>query len=113
VFEEHKVTALTFADGSDHRPISATFTAVTTGETRSIAFDYLVDASGRAGIMSTKYLKNRHMNESLKNIACWGYWTGTEMYAPGTDRENSPWFEALTGESVRDLGGAPTNLFWF
>ncbi|KAJ7682875.1 hypothetical protein B0H17DRAFT_1075209 [Mycena rosella] len=98
VFEEHKVTELTFAEGSDHRPISATFTS-DAGETRSITFDYLVDASGRAGIMSTKYLKNRHMNESLKNIACWGYWTGADVYAPGTEEENSPWFEALTDES--------------
>ncbi|KAJ7468679.1 hypothetical protein FB451DRAFT_1340310 [Mycena latifolia] len=98
VYEEHRVTELTFAEGSDYRPISATFTTGT-GEAGSIAFDYLVDASGRAGIMSTKYLKNRHMNESLKNIACWGYWVGADMYAPGTERENSPWFEALTDES--------------
>ncbi|KAJ6615415.1 hypothetical protein B0H10DRAFT_2220437 [Mycena sp. CBHHK59/15] len=98
VYEERKVTELQFAAGSDSRPISATFTDAT-GQTGSITFDYLVDASGRAGIMSTKYLKNRHMNETLKNIACWGYWTGANMYAPGTDRENAPWFEALTDES--------------
>ncbi|KAJ7482206.1 hypothetical protein B0H11DRAFT_2232430 [Mycena galericulata] len=96
VYEEHKVVELAFAEGSDFRPTSAIFTTPA-GEARSITFDYLVDASGRAGIMSTKYLKNRHMNETLKNIACWGYWTGADMYAPGTDRENSPWFEALTG----------------
>ncbi|KAK7055108.1 hypothetical protein R3P38DRAFT_2845154 [Favolaschia claudopus] len=99
VYEEHKVTGLQFAEGSDHRPISATFTAPNSTETRCIQFDYLVDASGRAGIMTTKYLKNRHMNETLKNIACWAYWKGTDVYAPGTDRENSPWFEALTDES--------------
>ncbi|KAJ7780262.1 hypothetical protein DFH07DRAFT_468316 [Mycena maculata] len=98
VYEEHKVLELTFAEGSDFRPISASFTTPL-GDARSITFDYLVDASGRAGIMSTKYLKNRHMNETLKNIACWGYWKGADMYAPGTDRENSPWFEALTDES--------------
>ncbi|KAJ7657874.1 hypothetical protein DFH06DRAFT_456143 [Mycena polygramma] len=98
VFEEHKVTEIAFANGSNFRPISASFTTAT-GETQSISFDYLVDASGRAGIMSTKYLKNRHMNETLKNIACWAYWTGADMYAPGTDRENSPWFESLTDES--------------
>ncbi|KAJ7079584.1 hypothetical protein B0H15DRAFT_953950 [Mycena belliarum] len=99
VWEEHKVTGLTFTEGSDFRPISATYTTGT-GETRSIGFDYLVDASGRAGLMSATYLKNRHMNESLKNIACWGYWTGADMYAPGTERENAPWFEALTGKSA-------------
>ncbi|KAF7373328.1 FAD/NAD(P)-binding domain-containing protein [Mycena sanguinolenta] len=74
VYEEHRVTELNFAEGSDHRPVSASYTTVS-GESGSIDFDYLVDASGRAGIMSTKYLKNRHMNETLKNIACWAYWT--------------------------------------
>ncbi|KAJ7353678.1 hypothetical protein DFH08DRAFT_857474 [Mycena albidolilacea] len=98
VYEEHKVTELVFAEGSNHRPISARFTTGS-GEVRSITFDYLVDASGRAGIMSTKYLKNRHLNETLKNIACWAYFRGADMYAPGTDRENAPWFEALTDES--------------
>ncbi|KAJ7789571.1 hypothetical protein B0H14DRAFT_3115738 [Mycena olivaceomarginata] len=98
VYEEHKVTELVFAEGSNHRPISARFTT-RSGEVRSITFDYLVDASGRAGIMSTKYLKNRHLNETLKNIACWAYFRGADMYAPGTDRENAPWFEALTDES--------------
>lgn len=49
--------------------------------------------------MSTKYLKNRTFNKSLKNVAVWGYWTGTNRYAPGTKRENAPWFEALTDET--------------
>lgn len=47
--------------------------------------------------MSTQYLKNRSFSQSLKNIACWAYWTGGAVYAPGTSRENAPWFEALTG----------------
>ena len=79
------------------------------------SFDYLVDASGRAGLLSTKYapvhnifatlpnkvlhryLKNRRYNQSLKNVAVWGYWKGTGMYGKGTDRENAPFFEALSG----------------
>ncbi|KAH9895211.1 FAD/NAD-P-binding domain-containing protein [Cubamyces lactineus] len=64
-----------------------------------ITFDYLVDASGRAGIMSTKYLKNRKFNASLKNVAVWGYWKNTGMYGRGTERENAPFFEALSDES--------------
>ncbi|KAJ7922291.1 hypothetical protein B0H13DRAFT_2230484 [Mycena leptocephala] len=71
---------------------------------RSITFDYLVDASGRAGIMATKYLKNRYFNETLKNIACWAYWTSAGMYAVGTDRENAPcgwaWLIPLQGKLV-------------
>lgn len=63
----------------------------------TIAFNYLVDATGRAGLMSAKYLKNRRFTESLKNIAVWGYWTGVGSYGEGTERAGAPWFEALTG----------------
>lgn len=99
VFEEHKVTEIEFAPGSEApnlRPVACKFTNAS-GEPSRITFDYLVDASGRNGIMSTKYLKNRQMNNSLKNLACWGYWTNAQMYMPGTTRENAPWFESLTG----------------
>ncbi|KAJ8488641.1 hypothetical protein ONZ51_g3445 [Trametes cubensis] len=80
------------------RPKSVTYETAFGGK-REITFDYLVDASGRAGIMSTKYLKNRKFNASLKNVAVWGYWKNTGMYGRGTDRENAPFFEALSDES--------------
>ncbi|KAF8907986.1 hypothetical protein CPB85DRAFT_1376443 [Mucidula mucida] len=67
--------------------------------TGTTTFDYLVDATGRAGIMSTQYLKNRHFNESLKNTALWGYWSGVGTYGEATSRQGAPWFEALTDES--------------
>lgn len=47
--------------------------------------------------MSNKHLKNRHHNESLKNIAIWGYWENCGRYMPGTERENAIWIEALAG----------------
>ncbi|KAH6904966.1 hypothetical protein BKA70DRAFT_1373310 [Coprinopsis sp. MPI-PUGE-AT-0042] len=95
VFEEHKVN---LHGSPTSRPCAATFTCPD-GPGR-ITFDYLIDASGRNGIMSTKYLHNRRMNQTLKNVASWGYWTGdAKMYKPGTGRENAPWFEALTDES--------------
>ncbi|KAI0332267.1 FAD/NAD-P-binding domain-containing protein [Cubamyces sp. BRFM 1775] len=80
------------------RPRSALYETAFGGK-GEITFDYLVDASGRAGIMSTKYLKNRKFNASLKNVAVWGYWKNTGMYGQGTDRENAPFFEALSDES--------------
>ena len=67
--------------------------------TGTTTFDYLIDATGRAGIMSTKYLKNRHFNVSLKNVAFWGYWVDVDTYGVGTKRQGAPWFEALTGET--------------
>jgi flavin-dependent dehydrogenase len=79
------------------RPVAATYQVKETKESGRIAFDYVVDASGRIGILSTKYMKNRRYNQGLKNVANWGYWEGCNKYAPGTTRENSPFFEALQG----------------
>ncbi|KAK4112268.1 FAD/NAD(P)-binding domain-containing protein [Canariomyces notabilis] len=81
------------------RPVAATYQVKETKESGRIAFDYVVDASGRIGILSTKYMKNRRYNQGLKNVANWGYWEGCNKYAPGTTRENSPFFEALQDES--------------
>lgn len=53
------------------------------GTSGRIEFDYLVDASGRAGVISTRYLKNRKLKEALKNIANWTYWKGASPYAEG------------------------------
>jgi flavine halogenase len=55
VFEQTKVSEIEFVNRNrdDLRPFKAHFMSHT-GEKGSIAFDYLVDASGRNGIMSTK-----------------------------------------------------------
>jgi hypothetical protein len=78
------------------RALSATWSRKN-GASGKITFDYIVDASGRAGVISTKYLKNRTVNEGLRNIANWTYWRGAKIYGVGTERETSPFFEALGG----------------
>lgn len=110
------MTSISFDADDDGKPISVSWTQVTpennTIATRTISglttFTHLIDASGRAGLISTKYLKNRHFNASLKNIAVWGYWSecsdreakgGMGTYGKGTVREGAPWFEALKDES--------------
>lgn len=74
------------------RAVSASWTNKETGTAGVVNFDYLVDASGRNGMMSTKYLKNRKMNtgESLQSVANWGYWTNGGTCAVGTPREGCP-----------------------
>ncbi|KAI7968178.1 hypothetical protein EIK77_010348 [Talaromyces pinophilus] len=105
IFDGVKVTSLEFVpnkeadlptDGTADpgRPVSATWTAKD-GRTGSISFDYLVDASGRVGIVTTKYLKTRSYNQDLKNVASWGYWRGAISYGVGTPKEGQPFFEAL------------------
>jgi flavin-dependent dehydrogenase len=75
VYEGTEVKTLSF-DGD--RPRSATWAEVANKEnTGEIAFDFLIDASGRAGIMANRYLKNRHIHEAFQNVATWGYWQGT------------------------------------
>lgn len=108
VYELTRVTCLKFSETDPSRPISASWkhTPSTRSTTKteknspitgSTTFDYLIDATGRTGIISTRYLKNRYFNEALKNIAVWGYWEGAGSYGAGTERAGAPWFEALTG----------------
>jgi flavin-dependent dehydrogenase len=99
VIEETKVTGVNFED-DDHtkRAISANWQNKQ-GETGTISFDYVIDASGRNGIICTKYLKNRSYNEDLKNVAVWGYWKNGGDYLAGTPRGGSPLSEALTDET--------------
>ncbi len=48
------------------------------GVTQEVKFDHLIDASGRAGILSNRYLQNRKYHKSFQNVAFWGYWDGVE-----------------------------------
>lgn len=91
------------------RPVSVTWSHIPTISSCTadsacqgvITFDYLVDASGRNGILSTKYMKNRKLNSNLKNVAIWGYWDGVGTYGKGTRAEGAPYFEALKGTLMR------------
>jgi flavin-dependent dehydrogenase len=74
VFEGTEIRSLSF-EGDRLR--KATWSQVVGGsDTGEISFDYLVDASGRAGVMAMHYLKNRHYHNAFQNVAIWGYWTG-------------------------------------
>lgn len=100
VFDGVKVTSISFEDDSNpmkSRPIRASYIRKADGLSGEISFKYIIDASGRIGLLSTKYLKNRIYNKSLKNIAWWGYWSGVTPYGLGTEREGNPFFEALIG----------------
>ncbi|KAJ8076890.1 hypothetical protein PM082_001313 [Marasmius tenuissimus] len=126
VYEQTKVTGISFSPDDPTKPISASWihtpppspisppaSPVQTSDEKvpssndpkpefikgTTTFCHLIDASGRAGIMSTTYLKNRYFNSSLKNIAVWGYWNNVGTYGTETPRQGAPWFEALTDES--------------
>ena len=82
VFEGTEIRSLSF-DGD--RPRSATWSQVVGGHgTGEISFDYLIDASGRAGVIAMHYLKNRRYHQAFQNVAIWGYWkdAGRMSFAP-------------------------------
>ncbi|TFK49585.1 FAD/NAD-P-binding domain-containing protein [Heliocybe sulcata] len=101
VYQQTRIESLEIVNG---RPYAAQWKH--REETGRISFDYLIDCSGRQGLMSTKYLKNRSHNVTLRNIATWGYWTGNVgMYGQGTSREGAIWLEGL-------IDGSP-GWVWF
>lgn len=72
-----EVNKIHFDEADKDRPRAATVSRVgAQGERWDIHFDYLVDASGRMGIMANRYLRNRKYHEVFKNVAVWGYWRG-------------------------------------
>ncbi|KJK64105.1 O-methyltransferase [Aspergillus parasiticus SU-1] len=101
-FDDTKVASIEFAPSEDvnplGRPVSATWTRKD-GTSGTLAMDYIVDASGRNGLISTKYLKNRTFNKGLRNVASWGYWKGGGVHGVGTHKEGAPYFEALKDAS--------------
>ncbi|OAQ97384.1 hypothetical protein LLEC1_04213 [Akanthomyces lecanii] len=115
IFDETKVDTIQFVPGfctaaTDNtttnttdqagpgRPVSATWTRHD-GTSGSLSFNYLVDASGRRGLLSTKYLKNRKFNDNFKNVASWAYWKSENLYGEGTHMYGAPYFEALDDAS--------------
>ncbi|KAI3336416.1 FAD/NAD(P)-binding domain-containing protein [Xylariaceae sp. AK1471] len=74
------------------RPVSASWSQKEGGLSGTIRFKYVVDASGRNGLVSTKYLKNRKYNQGLKSIAIWGYYKNAKTHGPGV---GDPFFEAI------------------
>lgn len=81
VFEGIEVKSLSF---EGDRPRSATWSQVVgPSDAGEVSFDFLIDASGRAGIMSTRYLHNRREANAFQNIATWGYWKNAKRLPDG------------------------------
>lgn len=79
VFEGVEVRNVEF-DGE--RPVSAGWLEKSgnngAGERQGkTTFTYLIDASGRDGILANHYLRNRRYHKVFQNIAVWGYYKNT------------------------------------
>lgn len=103
VYEGVEVRSLVF-DGE--RPIQANWQQKDLDgrpdEQGEISFKYLIDASGRNGIISNRYLRNRHFHNVFQNIAVWGYWKDYDKLATGREGD-------IAVGSIRDgwLWGIP------
>ena len=45
----------------------------------TVKFDYVIDASGRTGVISQQHFKMRSQHAIFQNIAIWGYWQGARL----------------------------------
>ena len=82
VFEGTNVRDIVY-DGE--RPVAAQWEHLASGEIGETRFDHVIDASGRAGIVATRYLNNRRYNDMFRNVAVWGYWEGMQRLPDGRD----------------------------
>ncbi|WP_019059271.1 NAD(P)/FAD-dependent oxidoreductase [Streptomyces prunicolor] len=71
---EHGITAKSVTFGDTGRPTAVDCKAEDGTDFTIEGFDFLVDASGRSGLLSSKHLRNRKPHEIFRNVAIWGYW---------------------------------------
>jgi flavin-dependent dehydrogenase len=64
-FHDDRAASASWSSGGDH------------GE---IAFDYVIDASGRSGVLARQF-GSRRVHDVFRNVAVWGYWRGTHPLA--------------------------------
>jgi len=98
VFEETSVTGVQL-DGE--RPVRASWQRAD-GTKGEISFDYVVDASGVSGLMSTKVLHNRQIQPAFTNIAVGSYW---KNYTPYVTPDGKPQEGEFYMEALRDGSG--------
>lgn len=53
------------------------------GRRHDAEFDFVVDASGRAGVLSAQHFRNRQAHDVFRNVAIWSYYRGGSLL-PGT-----------------------------
>jgi flavine halogenase len=96
VHEETAVTDIEFCDG---RPVRAAL--ANGGGASAIGFDYLIDATGHTGLLSSRYLGNRRAEEAFANVAVGSYFRGARPYRDhrGVERPGAFSMEALTDGS--------------
>jgi flavin-dependent dehydrogenase len=94
-------TAITSVEFKDSLPVAAV-THNADGSNRRILFDYMVDATGQAGLLSAKYFRNRRQEIAFANVAAGGYFRGARPYR---DRYGIEHRGVFSGEALIDGSG--------
>jgi flavin-dependent dehydrogenase len=76
---QHGITAKRVTFTPDGRPCAVRCTAEDGTPLTIGGFDFLIDASGRAGLLSARHFGNRRPHRFFRNVAIWGYWTGARL----------------------------------
>jgi flavin-dependent dehydrogenase len=74
VTQAAQVSAVTF-DGD--RAVGAQWQH--NGRTHGAEFDFVVDASGRAGVLSAQHFRSRRQHDIFRNVAIWSYYQGGSL----------------------------------
>jgi flavin-dependent dehydrogenase len=61
------------------RPVAAEWTRRGDSTVNTVRFDHIIDASGRAGVLSQQHLGLRQQHEIFQNIAIWSYWDNATL----------------------------------
>jgi flavin-dependent dehydrogenase len=80
-YEGHRISDIRF---SGDRAVAARWQDAD-GNGGELEFSHLIDASGRAGLLSRNYFKNRRMHDVFRNIGVWAYWKDAQEIKEGPD----------------------------
>lgn len=99
--DAHDQTAVTDVEFAEGRPVAARLRRAD-GRTARTEFEYIVDASGQAGLLSSRYLKNRRAEEAFANVAVGAYFRGARPYRDIHGKEHPG---AFSMEALADGSG--------
>ena len=61
------------------RAVAAEWSRRGVDDIHTIEFDYVIDASGRKGLLSQQQFNMRQQHDIFQNVAVWSYWSGAEL----------------------------------
>ena len=83
--EVHEGVSVKELEFDGDRPVAAVWQSDDSSAGGRLAFDYLVDASGRNGVMAVRHQHNRKFHNVFRNVAAWSYWRDAKQLDRGPE----------------------------